>query len=104
MGYVCRRVGDDRVDGGLCVEALGVFLKDNMDGSGDATRFRVVDTVPGCVRGIAHHDAAKCFFTEFPTLFVGHLGENGAAEDAELGGVGHRRRKECEGDATIGSD
>ena len=73
----------------MCVEAWGVFLKDNMDGSCDATRFRVVDTVPGCVRGIAHQDAAKRFFTEFPTLFVGDLGENGAAEDAELGGVGH---------------
>jgi hypothetical protein len=88
----------------LCDEAWGVFLKGNMDGSGDATRVRVVDTVPGCVKGIGHHDAAKCFVTEFPTLYVGHLGENGAAEDAELGGVGHRRRKECEGDATIGSD
>mmetsp|Transcript_14020 Transcript_14020/g.24847 ORF Transcript_14020/g.24847 Transcript_14020/m.24847 type:complete len:207 (-) Transcript_14020:420-1040(-) len=75
-----------------------------MYGSGDATRFRIVDTIPGCVRGIAHHDAAKCFFTEFPTLFVGDLGENGAAEDAELGGVGHRRRKECEGDAPSRSD
>jgi hypothetical protein len=65
-------------------------LKDDMDGSDDVTRFRVVDTVPWCVRGIAHHDAAKYFFTKFPTLFVGHLGEIGAAEDAEEANRGER--------------
>ena len=97
-------VGDGRVDGELCAEARGVFLKDNMDGSGDAACFRVVHAVPGCVTGVADHDATKRLFTEISTEFVGHLGEDGAPEDAEPGCVRHRRRKEGEGDATAGSE
>jgi hypothetical protein len=49
---------------------------------------------------VVNHDATKRFFAEFPTKLVGHLGEDGAPEDAELGGVGHRRRKKSEWDAT----
>jgi hypothetical protein len=88
----------------LCAEARGVFLKDNMDGSGDSAGFRVVNAVPGCVIGVADHDATKRLFTEFSTQFVRHLGEDGAPEDAKLGGVRHRRREEGKWDATGGAD
>ena len=88
----------------MCAEARGVFLKDNMDGSGDAACFRVVHTVPGCVSGEANHDATKRLLTEFPTQLVGHFGEDIPPEDAELGCVKNRGRKEYEGDATIGTD
>jgi hypothetical protein len=56
------------------------------------------------LQGIAHHDATKRFLAEFPTQLVLHLGEESAPEDAELRGVRHRRRKECEGNATSGAD
>jgi hypothetical protein len=99
-----RGVGDDRVDGEACAEALSVFLKDHMDGSGDAASLRIVHVVPMCVKGIANHDATNRFLTEFPTQLVLHFGEDGAPEDAELGCVKHRRRKEGEGDATSESE
>jgi hypothetical protein len=92
------------VDGEACAEARSVLLKDNMDGSGDAASLGIVHAVPGCVRGIANHDATKRFLAEFPTQLVGHFGEDGAPEDAELGCVRHQRRIESEGDATIEAD
>jgi hypothetical protein len=75
-----------------------------MDGSGDAASFGVVDAVPWGVRGIANHDATERFFAEFPTQLDRHLGEGGAPEDAELGCVWHRRRKESERNATGEAD
>jgi hypothetical protein len=53
---------------------------------------------------VANHDATKRFFAESTTQLVGHLRENSAPEDAELGGVGRRRRKESEWDATGEAD
>jgi hypothetical protein len=53
---------------------------------------------------VAKHDATKRVFAEFTTQFVGNLGKNGAPEDAELGGVGRRRRKESKRDATDETD
>jgi hypothetical protein len=79
-------------------------MKNNMDGSGDAASLGVVDAVPWGVRWIANHDATKRFFAEFPTLIVGHFGEDGSPEDAKLGGVSRRRRKESERDATGEAD
>jgi hypothetical protein len=70
-----------------------------MDLSGVAASLGVVHVVTGCVKGIANHDATKRFFTEFPTQLIGHFGEDGAPEDAELGCVWHRRRKENERNA-----
>ena len=75
-----------------------------MDGSGDAASLGIVHAVPGCVRGIANHDTMKLFLTEFPTQLVGHFGEDGAPEDAELGCVRHRRRKERERNAASEAD
>jgi hypothetical protein len=37
------------------------------------------------VKRVASHDAAKRFFTEFPTQLVWHFGEDNAPEDAEFG-------------------
>jgi hypothetical protein len=53
---------------------------------------------------VANHDAEKRFFTEFPTQLVWHFGENNAPEDAELGCVRHRRRKERERNAGSQAD
>jgi hypothetical protein len=75
-----------------------------MDGSGDAASLGIVDAVPWGVSRIANHDATKSFFAEFPTQLVGHFGEDGAPEDAELERVMHRRRKESEGNATNETD
>jgi hypothetical protein len=58
---------DDRVDGKARAEARSVFLKDNMDGSGDTASFRVVYTVLWGFERVANHDTAKRFITEFPT-------------------------------------
>jgi hypothetical protein len=55
-------------------------------------------------QGIANHDVTKRFLTEFPTHIVTHFGEDGAPEDAELGCVRHRRRKESERNATSEDD
>jgi hypothetical protein len=87
-GLGIRGVGDDRFDGEACAEARSIFLKDHMDGSGDAASLRIVHSVPGCVRGIANHDATKCFLTDFPTQLVWHFGEDDAPEDAELDASG----------------
>jgi hypothetical protein len=75
-----------------------------MDGSVDAASLGVVYAVSWGVTRIADHDATKRFFAEFPTQLVGHGGENGAPEDAELGYVRHRGRKESEGNATGETD
>jgi hypothetical protein len=64
-----------------------VFLEDDMDESGDAASLGVVDAVPWGVNRTADHDTTKYFFAEFPTQLVGHFGEDGAPEDAELGRV-----------------
>jgi hypothetical protein len=99
-GIVIRSVGDHRVNGEARAEAHGVFMKYNMDGSGDAASLGTVDAVPWGVRRIANHDTTERFFAEFPTQLVGNLGEDGAPEDAEHGCVWHRRRKQSEGNAT----
>jgi hypothetical protein len=64
----------------------------------------VAHAVPGCVRVIANRDATKRFLTEFPTQLVGHFGKDNAPEDAELGCVRHRRRKESERNVTSEAD
>jgi hypothetical protein len=79
-------------------------LKINMDLCSDAASLGVVDAVPWGVRRAANHDATKRFFAKFPTQLVGHLGEDVASEDAELGGVTRLRRKESEWDATGEAD
>jgi hypothetical protein len=96
-GIVIRSAGDHRVNGKSRAEARGVFREDNMDGSGDAASLGVVDAVPWGVRRIANHNTTECIFAEFPMQLVGHLREDGAPEDAELGCVWHRRRKESDG-------
>jgi hypothetical protein len=88
-GVVIRRVGDHQVYGEARAEARGVFVEDNMDGGGDATSLGVVDAVSSGVKWIANHDSTERFFAEFSTQPVGHLGEDGAPEDAELGCVSH---------------
>jgi hypothetical protein len=57
-----QRVGDRRVNGEARAEARGVFLEDNMDGSGDAASLGVVDAVPCGVMRIANHDAGSASF------------------------------------------
>jgi hypothetical protein len=53
---------------------------------------------------VANHDAAKRFFTKFPTQLVRHFGDESAPEDAELGCARHRRRKERERNAASEAD
>jgi hypothetical protein len=101
---VIRGVCDDRVNGEARAEARGVFLEYDMDGSGDAASLGAVEAVLWGVSRIADADATKCFFAEFPTQLVGHFGEDGAPEDAELGRVTRRWRKEGEGNATGETD
>jgi hypothetical protein len=63
---VIRTIRDGRIDGKARAEARGVFLEDDIDGSGGNTSFRDVHTVPWGVKRVANHDAAKRIFTEFP--------------------------------------
>jgi hypothetical protein len=61
-GLVIRGVCDDRVNAESRAEARGVFLEDDMDGSGDAASLGVVDAVRMGVSRIADHNATKRAF------------------------------------------
>jgi hypothetical protein len=67
----------------------------------DSASLGVVDAVPWGVRRVANHDTTIRLIAEFPTQLVGHIGEDGAPEDVELGDSWRRRRQESEWDATV---
>jgi hypothetical protein len=48
-------------------ETRGVFLEDDMDGSGDAASLGVVDAVPKGVRLTTNHDTTERVLAEFST-------------------------------------
>jgi hypothetical protein len=50
---------------------------------GDAARNMHVDTVPGSIKWVAVHAAAKRFFAQFAKLFVRQFGEDIALERHE---------------------
>jgi hypothetical protein len=86
---VIRGIRDPRLyKGEARAEAMGVLLENNMDLGGDATGLRIVDTVARGVRWVANFDAPERFSVKFTTRLVRHLGEDGASDDAKLGGVG----------------